>query len=74
MPSNIQYLLYVDNLPTKAIHDTLSETQASARDYLEEKKPLMITTVNSPYPVQTWNFDYALKMWIEKNKCHKTII
>jgi len=66
MSSNIQYLLYVDNLPTKAIHNTLSETQASARYYQEEKKPLMITTVNSPNPVQTWNFDYTLKIWIEK--------
>ena len=60
-------IFYVNNLLTKSVHDTLSVTQASAREYIGEKKPLMIETVNSPHPVQTWNFDYKINKWVEKN-------
>ncbi len=62
----IQYILYVDNVPTKSISDTLQEAQTSANDYIAEGRDLMIQTINSPNPVQTWNYKHDIKTWVEK--------
>ncbi|HLB90643.1 MAG TPA: hypothetical protein VJK29_23520 [Terriglobales bacterium] len=58
------YVLYV-NGQAMSVGRTLEESQEVAEQYLNSTVPLRIVSTNAPAPMRTWNYDYAIQIWVE---------
>ena len=57
------YFLYVNNEQLPDFFRTLEEAEESAKEYLQERKPLRITSTMDL--IRTWNYRDDLKQWVE---------
>lgn len=58
------YVLYV-NGQARSVGQTLEESQKAAEQYLNSTVALRIVSTNAPAPMRTWNYDYAIRKWVE---------
>ena len=59
------YVLYVGEKPA-AVGKSLDETKRFAEQYIPNMRPLKIESAVAPAPSQTWNYDYGIRMWVER--------
>lgn len=59
------YVLYVDEKPT-AVGKSLEESKRLAEQYMIDMRPLRIKSAVAPAPTQIWNYDYKIRMWVER--------
>lgn len=59
------YMLYVDEKPT-AVGKSLEEARRLAEQHMSNTPPLRIKSFVAPAPTQFWNYDYDIRMWVER--------